>query len=102
MFFCRKGSSTHWDSRRSASRTIFGDKTQWNENAQNVKQVKSEWKKSQISIRLTQNPRLEVARDGFEEEETIYIRSSMEEEEDEVFLKRVLGSRIYPPAPPDK
>ena len=43
---------------------------------------------------------------GSEEEETLYIRSSMEEEEEEeedkTFLKRVVGSRIYPPAPPAK
>ena len=41
----------------------------------------------------------------------LYIRSSMEEkekekekkkEEDKLFLKRVLRSRIHPPAPPDK
>ena len=63
-------------------------------------------KKNVIFTPPTRNAHFGSVPDGSGEEETLYIRSSMEEEEeeeeDEVFLKRVWGSRVYPPAPPDK
>ena len=41
-------------------------------------------------------------RDILEEEETLYIKNSMEEEEDKTLLRVKRGLVKYPPAPPDR
>ena len=53
---------------------------------ENEKREKSECKFSSISRRPQRNAHLESARGAGEEDETIYIRSSMEEEEEELVL----------------
>ena len=64
------------DSRESAATTIIHRKTQRNENVKFQKHNKSDWKKTWFS----HLPRGTPVTDGGGEEETIYIRSSMEED----------------------
>ena len=77
MFYSRKWRDLHQDSRESAATTIIHRKTQRNENVKFQKHNKSDWNKNVIFTPPTRN----AVPGGVGEEETLYIRSSMEEEE---------------------
>ena len=69
----------HQDSRESAATTIIHRKTQRNEKVKFQKHNKSDWKKRDFHTSHAECPK-KFSRDGREEEETLYIRSSMEED----------------------
>ena len=66
------------DSRESAATTIIHRKTQRNENVKFQKHNKSDWKKRDFHTSHAEYFR--SITDGSGEEETLYIRSSMEED----------------------
>ena len=73
----------HWRPNESAPMTIIHCKTPQIFLGKNDQQEKSECKFSSIRRRPQRNAHLRSVRDRGEEDETIYIRSSMEEEEEE-------------------
>ena len=88
MFYGRKWSAPNWGPNENAPMTIIHCKTPQIFLRKNEKQEKSECIFSSISRRPQRKAHLRFNRAAGEEDETIYIRSSMEEE-DKLFLKRV-------------
>ena len=77
----------HWDPNENAPMTIIHCKTLRKVLTKNEKQEKSERKFSSISGCPQRNGHLKSVPGAGEEDETIYIRSSMEEEEDKALLE---------------
>ena len=96
MFYCRKWSVSNWGPNENTPMTMIHCKTPQIWLRKNEKQEKNGCNFSSISRRPQRNAHLRFKRAAGEEDETIYIRSSMEEdeeeedeEEDKLFLKRV-------------
>ena len=79
MFYNRKWRDLHQDSRESAATTMIHRKTQRNENVKFQKHNKSDWKKRDFHTSHAECSRL-VKGGGVEEEETLLIRSRMDED----------------------
>ena len=79
MFYRRKWRDMHQDSRESAATTIIHRKTQRNEQVKFQNPNKSDWKKRDFHTSHAECPLLIGPGTGGEEE-TLYIRSSMEED----------------------